>query len=101
MLPYQLGGGGSRPVLLRELGSALTEVNDRSNRTDNLMPADAFTKNGAAENQTNGSQKRAPPDGRAVSPLKYPRPGAGILTRFPFDSGGTEAASSERTSPIS
>ena len=36
-----------------------------------------------------------------VSPLKYPRPGAGILTRFPFDSGGTEAASSERTSPIS
>ena len=36
-----------------------------------------------------------------VSPLKYPRPGAGILTRFPFYSGGTEAASSERTSPIS
>ena len=36
-----------------------------------------------------------------VSPLKYPRPGAGILTRFPFDSGGPEAASSERTSPIS
>ena len=36
-----------------------------------------------------------------VSPLRYPRPGAGILTRFPFDSGGTEAASSERTSPIS
>ena len=27
-----------------------------------------------------------------VSPLRYPRPGAGILARFPFDSGGPKAA---------
>ena len=32
------------------------------------MPADAFSKNGAAENQNNGSQKRAPPDDRATNP---------------------------------
>ncbi|MCP3690477.1 MAG: hypothetical protein GY784_18905 [Gammaproteobacteria bacterium] len=32
---------------------------------------------------------------------QYPRPGAGILTRFPFDSRGTEMPASERPSPIS